>query len=105
MVHELLGHGQANAIPTAELVKLTGCTSARDLQAHIAAEREQGHLILSSCRRGGGYFLPADGPDGRAEIAAFCATLRARAINTLRILRDARRALAELDGQESLLDK
>ena len=102
MIHELLKHGQANAIPTAELVKLSGCRSARDLQEVIAREREAGHLILSSCRRGGGYYLPAPGAEGKAEIEAFIATLRSRALNTLRILRDAKRALAELEDQQRI---
>lgn len=103
MVSDFLRHGQASAISTAELVKLTGATSARDLQMKIAAEREQGHLILSSCRKGGGYFLPAEGAEGREEISRFVATLQARAIHTLRALRDAKRALEVLDGQENLL--
>ena len=102
MIYELLKRGQSNAIPTAELVKLSGCKSARDLQEVIAREREAGHLILSSCRRGGGYYLPAPGAEGRAEIQAFISTLRSRALNTLRILRDAKRALAELEDQQRI---
>lgn len=104
MIHELLGQGQSNAIRTADLVRLTGCKSARDLQEQIAKEREAGHLILSSSRRGGGYYLPAPGAAGKAEIEAFVATLRARALNTLRILRDAKRALNDLDGQERITE-
>ena len=104
MIHELLGQGQSNAIRTADLVRLTGCKSARDLQEQIAKEREAGHLILSSSRRGGGYYLPAPGAAGKAEIEAFVATLRARALNTLRILRDAKRALNDLDGQEHITE-
>lgn len=99
MIYEYLKHGQAYAIRTEELVRLTGCRSARELRSKIAKERTQGHLILSSCKHGGGYFLPSDGPEGRAEIEAFCATLRARALNTLFILRDSKKALAVLDGQ------
>lgn len=104
MIHELLGQGQSNAIRTADLVRLTGCKSARDLQEQIAKEREAGHLILSSSRRGGGYYLPAPGAAGKAEIEVFVATLRARALNTLRILRDAKRALNDLDGQERITE-
>lgn len=102
MLAEFLRHGEANAIATAELVRLTGCSSARELQSLIADERARGEIILSTSRAGGGYFLPADGAAGRQELARFCATMRARALNTLAAMRPARRALRELDGQISI---
>lgn len=74
------------------------------LMTEIAREREAGALILSTCRNGGGYFLPSDGDAGKREIAAFVATLRARALNTLRALKAAREALESLDGQVSIDD-
>lgn len=103
-IFDLLPRGEANAIDTKTLVALTGCKSARDLQNRIAAEREQGKLILSSCRHGGGYFVPSQGAEGKAEIAAFVATLRARALNTLKILKAAKEALAEIAGQLDFTD-
>ena len=103
-VESLLLQGEGNALPSGELVRLTGFRSVRELQTEIAREREAGALILSSCRGGGGYFLPSDGEAGRREIATFMATLRARALNTLRALKTAREALEGLDGQMSLLD-
>ena len=103
-VASFLPQGEANALPSSELVRLTGFRSARDLQAEIAREREAGALILSTCRGGGGYFLPADGEAGQREISAFVATLQSRAVNTLRVLKTAREALQSLDGQVSLND-
>lgn len=101
-IFDLLPQGEENAIRTSELVRLTGYRSARDLQNKIAAEREQGHIILSSCRNGGGYYLPSDGPEGQAEISHFVATLRSRALNTLKALRAAKAALAKAEGQITL---
>lgn len=103
-VESLLLQGEENALPSGELVQLTGFKSVRELQNEIAREREAGALILSTCRGGGGYFLPAPGEAGQREIGAFVATLRARALNTLRVLKAAREALEGLDGQVSLDD-
>lgn len=103
-VASLLPQGEANALSSRKLVQLTGFRSVRDLQNEIAREREAGALILSTCRNGGGYFLPADGEAGQCEISAFVATLQARAINTMRALKTAREALQSLDGQVSLSD-
>jgi len=96
-VSKYLRHGEANATSTADLVELVGCGTVRQLQGLIRAERESGVLILSSTT--GGYFLPAEGPEGREEIQRYIATLRARAISTLRTMQPARAALDVLDGQ------
>lgn len=93
----LLPCGEENAISTQALVQLAGCSSVRQLQKQIEAERAQGALILSSSA--GGYFLPAD----RAEIRRYEVTLRRRALSTLRTLRVARQALKICEGQEELL--
>lgn len=103
-IFDLLPRGEGNAIDTKTLVAITGCKSARVLQNRIAAEREQGKLILSSCRYGGGYFVPSQGAEGKAEIAAFVTTLTARALHTLSALKTAQMALKELDGQCDLWD-
>lgn len=99
-----LKRGEKNAISSKNLVMLSGFRSVRDLQAEIAREREAGALILSTCRHGGGYFLPADGEEGKKEISAFVATLAARAVNTLRAMKHAKRALKTLDGQIMIRD-
>lgn len=96
-IFDLLPQGEGQAISTTELVKLAGAASARELQSMIATERENGALILS--RASGGYFRPSDGGEGRREIERFSATLRARALNTLRALRSARAALGEDPAQ------
>lgn len=104
LIESLLLQGEENAISSGDLVNLTGVKSTRELQLIISHEREAGALILSTCRGGGGYFLPSDGEIGKRESAAFVATLRARALNTLRALKTARETLEGLDGQVSLDD-
>lgn len=94
-----LMHGAGNAIRTAELVKMTGFHSARDMQKQIERERAKGFLILSRGGPGGGYFLPAEGEAGQKEIRTFVRTLEARARNTFRTLRAARAALQVIPGQ------
>jgi len=104
VIYELLLQGEENAIPTAQLVQMTGLRTARDLQLQNAREREDGKLILSTAKKGGGYFLPSDGEQGMTEIAAFVATLHSRALNTLRALKAAKAALRDLDGQISITE-
>lgn len=100
----LLPQGAENAIPTARLAELAGCTSNRELQKRIELERRHGALILSRSGYGGGYFLPSDGAAGKREISEYVQTLHARALNTLRTLRSARAALEEIDGQEEIME-
>lgn len=103
-IYDLLPEGEARAISSKSLAELVGASSVRELQSRIAVERDQGKLILSTCRNGGGYFRPSPGDDGQAEINRFIATLKARALNTLRALRAARLAQSEIDGQIGLDD-
>ena len=103
-IESLLLEGEENAIPSNQLVKMGQFKSVRELQAQVAREREAGALILSTCRGGAGYFLPSAGEAGKREIAAFVATLRARALNTLRALKTAREALESVEGQVTLDD-
>ena len=98
-VFSLLPQGEGNAIRAAELTRLCGFKTTRELQHAIAHEREAGALILSTCRSGGGYYRPSDGAEGKREISAFVSTLASRAINTLRALKAARRELKTVDGQ------
>ena len=100
-IEALLLHGEASAIPTAQLVVLAGLRSQRDLRLAIERERRNGALILSTVRGRGGYYLPATDPDeARAEIKAFVRTVKSRAINSLAILASANAALGVLPGQE-----
>lgn len=100
VIFDLLPLGEANAISSKALAQMVGATSVRDLQLRVAAEREAGALILSTCK--GGYFRPQDGAAGQAEISRFVATLRNRALNTLRALRAAKAALSRAEGQIAL---
>lgn len=43
--------------------------------------------------------MPGEGEEGRQEIAAFVATLSARALNTLRAIKPARSVLRTISGQ------
>lgn len=103
-IESLLHRGRENALTSFDLIKLTGCKSNRELQLRIAAERENGALILSSSSGSGGYYLPAAGEQGRQEILAFERTLHARAVHTLTALRPARQALRNFPGQVGLND-
>lgn len=98
-VFDRLPQGEENAVRSVDLARLCGCRSVRELQTQIALEREQGKIILSTCRHGGGYFMPDSGETGRQEIAAFTRTLASRAINTLKAIKAANRELKTIDGQ------
>lgn len=71
LIEGLLPVGKENAITTQDLVKLSGCGSARELQQRIAYEREQGAIICSGSGRG--YWRPKD----RQEIQEFVHTMNA----------------------------
>lgn len=47
LIEGLLPVGKENAVTTQDLVKLSGCGSARELQQRIAYEREYGAIICS----------------------------------------------------------
>ena len=92
----LLPFGKENAVTTQELMMLTGCGSARELQQRIAYERERGVVICSGSSKG--YWRPKD----RQEIEQFIKTMKARALNTLKVIRSARQALKVPEGQQSI---
>lgn len=99
-IASLLLHGEENALTTVELVKLAGLKGPRELRSQVERERMAGALILSTVRKKGGYYLPSPDPErGREEISAFIRTVHARAVNSLRVLHAARRALRECPGQ------
>lgn len=100
VIFDLLPQGEANAVSSKELAQMVGAASVRELQHRVAAERGAGALILSTCK--GGYFRPQDGEVGQAEISHFVATLRSRALNTLKALRAAKEALSKAEGQITL---
>ena len=94
-IASLLPVGKENAISTEDLVNLTGCSSARELQQYIAQARKAGEVICSSTT--GGYFLP----ESRMEIAEFRRSLKNRAENTLVAIESAEKALNSPEWQEA----
>lgn len=62
-IERLLPVGKENAVTTAELVKRSGCSSARELQQKIAYERNHGAVICSGS--GKGYWKPKNRQDCR----------------------------------------
>lgn len=98
VIEAALPHGAESAVPARVLAEHFGFRSVRQLQKAVEAERRHGAIILS--KTNGGYYAPADGEQGRAEIAEFVRTLDARARHTQAALRSARAALRELDGQQ-----
>lgn len=87
--------GKQNAIPSKQLAKMAGCGSVRELQALVSQERQQGAVILSTSRNGGGYYLPADAE----KVREFVRTLDARARHMFLALRSACKYLKELEEQ------
>lgn len=98
-IADILPKGEENAIKTAELVRLLGVASSRELRQLVSKEREAGALILSTLK--GGYFLPDDGEKGKAELAAYVRTLKAHALNTLKVLKPANKALKAMEAPET----
>ena len=94
LVEGLLPFGRENAVTTEQLVRMTGCGSARELQQRIAYEREHGAIICSGSDRG--YWRPKD----RQELRQFVKTMRNRALNTLKATKGARRILQESEHDE-----
>ncbi len=97
MIEKFLREGKENATASQKLADLVGCKSVRELQEVIAAERAAGAVILSTCSRGGGYFLPTG---NRHEVAEYIQTLRNRAKNTLVAIESAEAYLKQLEGGE-----
>lgn len=96
-IMDILPVGKENAISTTDLVKITGCTSSRDLQERIALERNAGAVICSGA--GSGYWRPGN----RQEIIDFVRTMESRAKNTLAATVSAKQALQLLEGQQELM--
>lgn len=98
MIEKFLLEGKRNAIKSQKLADLVGCKSVRELQEVIAAERAAEAVILSTCKDGGGYFLPI--PGDKQEVIEFTHTLRRRAKNTLVAIESAEAYLRQLGGDE-----
>ncbi|MEY8428853.1 hypothetical protein AALA00_14345 [Lachnospiraceae bacterium 46-15] len=97
-IMDILPVGKENAISTADLVKITRCTSVRDLQERIALERNAGAVICSGS--GSGYWRAKN----RQELLEFVRCMEARAKNTLAATRSAKKALQITEGQFEMGD-
>lgn len=97
-IMDILPVGKENAISTADLVKITGCTSSRDLQERIALERNAGAVICSGA--GSGYWRAKNSQ----ELLEFVHCMDARAKNTLAATRSAKKALQITEGQFEMED-
>lgn len=94
----ILRCGAENAVSTEDLQRITGMDS-RSIRAQVAAEREDGALILSGQR---GYFLPSPGEKGREEMVRFVQTIQSKGISTLKAAVPTLQALRVLNGQVSI---
>lgn len=97
-VYQALGYGRINAVRSADLAKLLGYKSIRELQKQVEVERAAGYVILCDSH-GAGYYLSED----PAELARFTRTLNARARNTIKAAQSAQMALDAATGQESIV--
>jgi len=83
-----------------QLAKLAGAAGARDLRLMVERERKNGALILSSVRGRGGYYLPACGDKGKAELRAFDRRITACIKSLVIMLHPVRKALKEMEDGE-----
>lgn len=103
-VADFLLRGAENAIPSKDLIKITGIPTDRALRLAVFKERNAGAVILSTTRNRGGYFLPDEGEKGLQETAGWVRTQTSRALNILHALKSAQRAIGILDGQVEMGD-
>ena len=96
-ITSLIPTGMENKITSAELARLAGLKSVRELQHAIETERLAGAVICSSGENGGGYFLH----ETTTELRQHVKTVDSRAQNTLKSNAAARRALKELEQSEN----
>lgn len=99
IIDPLLPIGKENAITTQELMRISGCGSSRELRQRIALERERGAIICSGSGRG--YWKPKN----RQEIQEFIKTMDARAWNTLKAAKGAKKALRTAKKAELIYEK
>lgn len=86
--------GKKNAISAQRLADVSGAKSQRCLRADIRELRKAGELICSSPA---GYYKPAT----RAEIADFIERMEAHASGVYQAIASARKALRQIEGQQS----
>ena len=96
MIVELLPKGKENAISTADLCRMIGVDSVRNLRALVAEERKAGKVI-ASCSTGG-YYIPTDAK----EIEDFVHTLDSKAKSIMVALQSARKLLKTVEDEDQI---
>jgi len=92
--------GEENKASAEQVKCQLGLSTIRAVQAQVSSERLKDALILSTGRAGGGYFLPSLNPEqAQREMLEHKRCLRARALNTLAVLRPVNKALRVVRGQ------
>ena len=99
MVFEILPKGEANSVRPERLAKMLGIHNTRTLRRVIEKERAEGALILSAFHVPGGYYRPADGPEGLREIKRCYMAQKAHALAILRRLESLQQAAGIVEGQ------
>lgn len=102
----LLPAGEEHAVPAGDLARMAGFSSTRSLRMAVDRERElDGNSFILASEHG--YFMPADGSRGIAEMRKFIRRQDSRAASNRRATRRIREYLraaekAPLDGQETI---
>ena len=102
----LLPAGEEHAVPAGDLARMAGFSSTRSLRMAVDRERElDGNSFILASEHG--YFMPASGSRGIAEMRKFIRRQDARAASNRRTTRRIREYLraaekAPLDGQETI---
>lgn len=102
LIESLLMHGHENAIPAQKLCDIIGISDTRHLRHLVEQERQDGALILSTSGHGGGYYLPADGEQGREEMQRFCSLMLARVSSSVKSIEFIQRELQKNGDQLDL---
>ena len=80
-IADIIPRGYNNRISGADLLKISGFFTMRELRRQINAERLQGAPILSTRAGCGGYYLPGN----QNETKEFCHTMRSEAAALLKV--------------------
>ena len=95
LIESLLMQGRENAISAQKLCDIIGLSDTRHLRLLVERERQDGALILSYSGQGGGYYLPADGEQGREEMRQFCSLMLSRVSSSIQSTEFIRKALKQ----------
>ncbi len=94
----VIPRGQVNAISTVDLMEAAGYGDIRTLRRDIRRLRVQGEVILSSTKKGGGYYRPQNA----GEVRRFIKQEEHRAKSIFYALKTARKLLQQSEDQMQL---